>query len=86
MNRPQFNMPKPTRPKQIREGSNRAVLKELLERGATFEECMAATWGKRRDRPMAWRKRMTIEALRLLCKYNGYGLRETRDGVIHLVK
>jgi hypothetical protein len=72
--------------KPVRPGTNRAVLYDLLSRpeGATFEECVAATWGKKKDMPAEKQIKTTYEAVRLLHYYCGYSMRMSEGGKIHL--
>ena len=72
-----FNMPKAAEQKMPVEGSKRRVAYDLIsgDNGATLEEVQTAT---------GWNRRNTIEGIRLLNKHNGYGLKQTEDGRIHL--
>lgn len=75
---------------KVRSGTNRATLIELMSRreGATFEECLAATWGKNKDMAPEIQAKTCYEAIRLVHYYTGYGMRQTetgeRKGAIHL--
>lgn len=83
-----FVFPKTDEVKKTREGTNRAKLIELLsrEKGASFEECMAATWGPRKDMSEEQKVTTTYEGIRLLHYYVGYGMRQDEAGRIYLVK
>lgn len=65
-----------------REGTYRHTLVKLLtrEQGATFKQCMAATWGTDTDMTPEIQEKTTYEAMRLLHYYNGYGSRHLNDG------
>jgi outer membrane biosynthesis protein TonB len=80
-----FNFPCTPEQKLVRPGTNRAKLLELLATGATFDQCVAATWGKDQNMPENEQRKNTYEAIRLLHYYCGYGLRQGSDGVIHLI-
>jgi hypothetical protein len=64
-----------------REGTFRSTLIKLLSRenGATFAECMAATWGTKKDMEPEIQVKTTYEAMRLLHTYCGYGMRHLDD-------
>lgn len=72
-----FNLPKAAEQKMPTEGSKRRIAYDLISRdsGATLEEVQSAT---------GWNRRNTVEGIRLLSKHNGYGLKQTEDGSIHL--
>lgn len=73
--------------KPVRENTNRHKLLKLLQRknGATFEECLKATWGDRTDMTDEIKVKATYEGIRLLHYYSGYGLRQDEKGRIHAV-
>jgi hypothetical protein len=74
-----FNLPARKEIKEARKDSKRAGLVELLgtPAGATVEEVMAK-WD--------WTRREALEGVRLVHKLLGYGLRESGEGRIHLVR
>jgi hypothetical protein len=63
--------------KNVRPGTHRATLVELLstKEGASFEECQAAT---------GWDKKTCYEGIRLLHSYVGYGMTQDAEGRIKL--
>jgi hypothetical protein len=63
--------------KNVRPGTHRATLVDLLSRkeGASFEECQAAT---------GWDKKTCYEGIRLLHSYVGYGMTQDAEGRIKL--
>ena len=65
-----------------REGSSRAAVLALLVTGATFDEVMAATWGKRKGWDADKKRKTTYEGIRLCHLSNGYGLRQDEKGRI----
>jgi hypothetical protein len=77
--------------RKVKSGSNRAKLVELLTRpeGATFEQCLSATWGLKKatkgGQPMTPKlaDKYTYEGIRLVHYYLGYGLRQDDDSTIH---
>lgn len=85
-----FVFPQGEELKKVREGTHRATLVELMSRreGATFDECLAATWGKHKDMLPEIQEKTCYEAIRLIHYYSGYGMRQTetgdRKGAIHL--
>lgn len=74
--------------KNHRPGTNRAKLIEMLsaEGGATFDELVAATWGKDAAMAKDVQIKTTYEATRLLHFYLGYGMKmDATTGKITLV-
>lgn len=62
--------------RRIRPGCMRSRLADLLEVGATFEECQQF---------FGWDYKTCYEQIYRLHYFNGYGLREDEDGKIRLV-
>lgn len=72
--------------KEARKGTNRALLIELMSRpeGATFDECMAETWGKSTVMDDETKRKTTYEGIRLVHYYCGYGMSQDAEGRIRL--
>lgn len=72
--------------KTVREGTNRHKLIQMLssENGATFEECLAATWGQKKDMDEETQRKTCYEAIRLIHYYVGYGMTQDEEGRIKL--
>jgi len=70
--------------KPVRANSKRGVILALLQRegGATFDECLAATWGKDKDMTPETQVKTCYEAIRLVHYFNGYGLKQDEQGRI----
>jgi len=74
--RKKFNVePRPGGVNRYRLGTKRHKLIEALTKGATFEECMAAT---------GWDYKVCYENIGLLNTYVGFGLREDENRVIRV--
>lgn len=81
-----FVFPKGDELKPVREGTMRATLVKLLTReregaltGATFEQCLAATWGQKAGMKPEIAEKTCYEAMRLLHYYCGYGMKHLDD-------
>lgn len=74
-----FDLPAAKEITDARSGSKRAQLVELCgsQAGITVEEAMTK---------FDWNRREALEAFRLIHKLLGYGLRESAEGRIHLVR
>ena len=85
---PKFNYPASAEQQPVREGTHRHTLIQLLgtKTGATFDECVAATWGKNTEMDEKAQRKTTREAIFLLHRSCGYGLTTSEDGIIKLVK
>lgn len=72
--------------KTVREGTNRHKLIQMLssENGATFEECLAATWGQNKEMDEETQRKTCYEAIRLIHYYVGYGMTQDEEGRIKL--
>lgn len=77
--------------KKVRAGTNRHKLVTMLYQngehwadGATFDQCVAATWGKKENMPEEIQRKTTYEALRLLHYFCGYGMDMHDDGRIYI--
>ena len=78
--------------KNVRTGTNRHKLIEVLQTknsegkvvGATFDELMAATWGQNKNMSPEIQRKTTYEGLRLLHYWVGYGMRQDEQGRITL--
>lgn len=81
-----FVFPQGDELKKVREGTMRAKLVQLLTRtrdgtlvGATFEQCLAQTWGTKEDMDVETQTKTCYEAMRLLHYYVGYGMKHLDD-------
>lgn len=72
-----FVFPKGDELKKVREGTFRATLVKMLsrEQGATFGQCLGATWGQKAGMDAETAEKTCYEAMRLLHYYCGYGMR-----------
>lgn len=85
-----FNFPlnDPKEIKSVRANTNRGILVKMLTKGATFEDCLAATnWGeKRKDFNDEKARKACYEAIRLIHTYVGYGMKQDAEtGIIRLI-